>query len=209
MATENLSLEEILMTDKLKTEFIDKINSNMLKLDSKYGQIKELLLDRTQRQTLMEAIHLIEKMYNTEDADITEDDVFEGKVGYNSFGKIVGKFVLHKIQFKNATVQSNATSVSFTFDFYPDKFYAFRQAATLDVYYTRYELINWDDDKNLGHTCYATGRDYYSHLSTGGTKSITENEDGTYTVTLTYNGTNQYISAGEWTAIAIPQEVIL
>ena len=40
MATPNLNLQEITLDDKLRTDFINKINNNMAIIDTKYSELK-------------------------------------------------------------------------------------------------------------------------------------------------------------------------
>lgn len=56
--TFNLNLEEILTTDKIKTEFVNKINSNQEKIDEAYGQLVENLLEVTGADNLKDAIDI-------------------------------------------------------------------------------------------------------------------------------------------------------
>lgn len=54
--TTNLKLEEIELTDNIKTTFINKLNSNQTKIDNAYGYLKEHLLESTGEHDLASAI---------------------------------------------------------------------------------------------------------------------------------------------------------
>lgn len=64
MATTNLNLEEIILDDRLKKEFIEKFNLNMQKIDEKYGELQESLLKQTGKSTLAEAIDYVQDLAN-------------------------------------------------------------------------------------------------------------------------------------------------
>ena len=90
MATENLSLEAIELTDNMQTSMLQKMNGNMNKIDTAYGQLRDLLLARTGKDNLKDAIEYVEQLVNAQDATITPDKVFNGYVGYNGLERIEG-----------------------------------------------------------------------------------------------------------------------
>lgn len=90
MATENLSLEAIELTDNMQTSLLQKMNGNMIKIDTAYGQLRDLLLARTGKDNLKDAIEYVEQLVNAQDATITADKVFNGYVGYNGLERIEG-----------------------------------------------------------------------------------------------------------------------
>lgn len=90
MATPNLNLQEIVLSDKLKTDFIEKINNNMKVIDDKYAELKDTVLEKTKQPTLESAVAYIDKLVDANDATITPDKIFNGYVGYNGLEKIVG-----------------------------------------------------------------------------------------------------------------------
>lgn len=90
MATENLNLEAIELTDNMQTSLLQKMNGNMNKIDTAYGQLRDLLLARTGKDNLKDAIEYVEQLVNAQDATITPDKVFNGYVGYNGLERIEG-----------------------------------------------------------------------------------------------------------------------
>jgi hypothetical protein len=90
MATPNLNLQEIVLSDKLRTDFISKINNNMEILDIKYAQLRDLLLEKTGQTTLESAVAYVDKLVNAQDATATSDKIFNGYVAYNGKERIVG-----------------------------------------------------------------------------------------------------------------------
>lgn len=90
MSTENLHLELIEGTDTLRTEFINKINGNLDKIDAKYGVLKDGLLEKTGKDNLVEAVDYVSSLENTEDATVIASDVKSGKIAYGSSGRITG-----------------------------------------------------------------------------------------------------------------------
>lgn len=65
MATTNMNLDEIVSTDKISSDFLQKTNSNMQKIDTKYGELKNALLQQTGKSTLAEAIVYIQTLADT------------------------------------------------------------------------------------------------------------------------------------------------
>ena len=90
MATPNLNLQEIKLNDKLKTDFIEKINNNMQVIDEKYGELKNTVLEKTKQPTLESAVAYIDKLVDANDATVTSDKIFNGYVGYNGLERVVG-----------------------------------------------------------------------------------------------------------------------
>ena len=90
MATENLKLEEIALSDNIKTSMLEKMNNNFEKIDEAYNYLVEHLLEKTGKTTLSEAIAYVDKLVNAQDGTITANKVFNGYVGYNKLQRIVG-----------------------------------------------------------------------------------------------------------------------
>jgi hypothetical protein len=90
MATPNLDLEKIELTDNMQTSLLQKMNGNFKKIDSAYEILKNTLLDKTGKNTLTEAIEYVGQLVNAQDGTITPDKVFNGYVGYSQQDKIVG-----------------------------------------------------------------------------------------------------------------------
>ena len=205
MSTINLGLDMIQTTDSIQNAFLTKMNSNMQKLDAAYGLLKTKILDVTEEDNLNDAINTFNAMgqqiTNLKSiGNASASDIFHGKTALVRGNVITGS--LKKPEIKTVTVGSSATTVSFTFSFNPQHFYCWVIPIVISCYYTNYYLISFDGDSNTGEVIYSTGRSYYSYAQTGGTKTVTNNNDGTYTITITYNGSYQSIMAGTWRAIA-------
>lgn len=205
MSTTNLGLDTISTTDSIQNAFLTKMNSNMQKLDNAYGLLKTKILDVTEENNLNDAINTFNTMgqqvTNLKSiGNATASDIVYGKTALVQGNTITGN--LKKPEIKTVAVSSGATTVSFTFSFNPTHFYCWFVPNNISCNYTNYYLISFDGDTNTGEAIYQTGRNYYSYATTGGTKAVTNNGDGTYTVTITYNGSYQSIMAGNWKAIA-------
>ncbi len=87
---------------------LNKINSNMEKVDDKYGELKKALLEKTDKETLEEAIGSIETWFDTADANATSGDVLNGKIAYSAGGRVVG--TLRKRQAINVVLDSSANA---------------------------------------------------------------------------------------------------
>ena len=90
MATENLNLEAIELTDNMQTSLLQKMNGNFTKIDTAYGQLKNLLLEKTGKDNLKDAIEYVDQLVNAQDGTITPDKVVKGYVGYSQFERIEG-----------------------------------------------------------------------------------------------------------------------
>lgn len=90
MATENLNLEAIEPTDNMQTSLLQKMNGNFGKIDTAYGQLRDLLLARTGKNNLKDAIEYVDQLVNAQDGTITPDKVVKGYVGYRQFERIEG-----------------------------------------------------------------------------------------------------------------------
>lgn len=90
MATENLNLEAIEPTDNMRTSLLQKMNGNFGKIDTAYGRLRDLLLARTGKDNLKDAIEYVEQLVNAQDGTITPDKVVKGYVGYRQSERIEG-----------------------------------------------------------------------------------------------------------------------
>ena len=90
MATENLDLEKIELVDNMQTSLLKKMNGNFEKIDTAYKQLKDLLIAKTGKDNLSEAIDYVDELVNAQDGTITADKVFSGYVGYKGKERIVG-----------------------------------------------------------------------------------------------------------------------
>lgn len=97
MATPNLGLETIQLTDNMKTSLLGKMNDNLNKIDNAYKVLKDNLLDKTGKSTLAEAIEYTSKLTDAGDGTITSDKVFSGYVGYAGQERIVGTALAEEI----------------------------------------------------------------------------------------------------------------
>lgn len=64
MSTTNLNLEKIVLDDTINGTMLEKTNNNMQKLDVKYGELKNALLEQTGKNTLEEAIAYVQTLAN-------------------------------------------------------------------------------------------------------------------------------------------------
>lgn len=90
METSNLSLELIEAADTIRDSLLNKMNTNFAKIDEAYKILVDALLERTQKDNLIDAIDAIQYCYNTEDATAVPEDFMQGKIAYGSTGKIIG-----------------------------------------------------------------------------------------------------------------------
>lgn len=85
MSSTNLNLEEIILDDTLNGTMLEKLNENMKKLDDKYGELKNALLEQTGKSTLAEAVEYVQSLYNqiielNTIGTATASDILSGKV---------------------------------------------------------------------------------------------------------------------------------
>ena len=112
MATPNLNLQEIELTDNLRTDFVNKINNNMSILDERYGQLAEGLLERTNQTNIEDALNSLEGLYNVSNATATSGDIAIGKTAYINGGLAVGT-MSPKQQINVELTGANATQVGY------------------------------------------------------------------------------------------------
>lgn len=96
MATTNLKLEKINLTDDIKSSMLEKMNGNFEKIDEAYNFLVGRLLEKTGKTTLSEAVNYVDKLVNAQDGTITSDKVFSGYVGYSGQKRIVGTALAEK-----------------------------------------------------------------------------------------------------------------
>lgn len=90
MATENLNLETIQLTDDIKTSVLDKMNSNFAKIDTAFNELKSSLLTKTKKSTLTAALNYFNSLVDANDATATADKIFNGYTAYKGTTKITG-----------------------------------------------------------------------------------------------------------------------
>jgi hypothetical protein len=73
------------------------MNGNFTKIDTAYGQLKDLLLAKTGKDNLKDAIEYVEQLVNAHDATITADKVLNGYVGYSGLERIEGTALAKEI----------------------------------------------------------------------------------------------------------------
>ena len=112
MATPNLNLQEIELTDNLRTDFVNKINNNMSILDERYGQLVEGLLERTNQTNIEDALNSLDGLYDVSNATATAEDIAKGKTAYINGGLATG--TLLKRQTINVELTgNNSTQVGY------------------------------------------------------------------------------------------------
>ena len=112
MATPNLNLQEIELTDNLRTDFVNKINNNMSILDERYGQLVEGLLERTNQTNIEDALNSLDGLYDVSNATATAEDIAKDKTAYINGGLATG--TLLKRQTINVELTgSNSTQVGY------------------------------------------------------------------------------------------------
>lgn len=112
MATPNLNLQEIELTDNLRTDFVNKINNNMSILDERYGQLAEGLLEKTQQTNIEDAINSLDGLYEVSDATATAEDIALGKTAYINGGKVTGTSDPLLIPTINVTFHSQYSAIT-------------------------------------------------------------------------------------------------
>lgn len=89
MNTPNLDLETINITDQIDV-MRQKTNANMQKVDTKYGELVDTLIDKTGQDTLEEAVAFVDQLPDTQDADAVATDIRAGKTAYVNKVKVTG-----------------------------------------------------------------------------------------------------------------------
>lgn len=90
MATENLNLETIELSDDIKTSMLDKMNSNFTKIGTAFNELKNSLLTKTKKTTLTAALDYFDSLVDANDATVTADKLFNGYTAYKGTTKITG-----------------------------------------------------------------------------------------------------------------------
>lgn len=103
MSTTNVNLEEIDLDDTLNGTMLQKINSNMQKIDDKYGELKNALLEQTGKETLAEAISYVQTLANQisflkSSGDATASQILSGKKAVVKGNVITGTIPLQEAQ---------------------------------------------------------------------------------------------------------------
>lgn len=84
MSSENLGLENIVLDDTINGTMLQKINTNMRKVEEKYGELEMALLEQTGKETLEDAIAYVQILANDLDflnssGIATASDILSGK----------------------------------------------------------------------------------------------------------------------------------
>lgn len=108
--TNNLELELIEMNDTIHEGFLDKINGNMEKLDSKYGELVNLFFEKTGQNTLEDVVTYldnIEENIISSQPDLIPENIVSGAtiLGVNGTAK--------KQTVINVTLTGNATYMGY------------------------------------------------------------------------------------------------
>lgn len=103
MSTTNLKLEEIILDDTLNGTMLEKMNSNMQKVDKKYGELKNALLEQTGKETLAEAIAYVQTLANhiaflNSSGDATASEILFGKSAVVNGQIVIGSIPLLETQ---------------------------------------------------------------------------------------------------------------
>lgn len=184
--TFNLNLEEINANDTIKTDFIEKLNNNMSKLDDAFGLLKLKLMNKTEKTNLNDAI---DEFVSAEDSriemermasigDALPEDILYGKTACVQGQEVTGTLVLPKIieaetsDISSYTSTRNPDTITFTFEDNIEDYTRFiilaetTSSTTLvdsgynGAFYT-YSII--DTSKDHCFALYHSGRDYQSY----------------------------------------------
>lgn len=99
MSTQNINLEKIILADTINGSMLEKINNNMQKIDEKYGELKNSLLEQTGKTTLAEAIVHVQTLANqlaffNSNGDATVSDILSGKLAVVNGEIVIGAIPL-------------------------------------------------------------------------------------------------------------------
>lgn len=185
--TFNLNLEEINANDTIKTDFIEKLNNNMSKLDDVFGLLKLKLMNKTEKTNLNDAI---DEFVSSEDAriemermasigDAEEGDLIVGKIALVQGKTIVGtgENLPKPLEAETSDIASytstiNPDTITFTFEDNIEDYTRFiiladttSSTSMVDsgynsAFYT-YSII--DTSKDHCFALYHSGRDYQSY----------------------------------------------
>ena len=113
MATPNLNLQEITLDDKLRTDFINKINNNMEIIDTKYSELKNGVLEKTGKGTLEESIAFISELKKANDSyeafgNATSSDILVGKTALVKGKEVTGQLNVN-VCYVSSSEPSNGT----------------------------------------------------------------------------------------------------
>jgi len=93
MSTPNLGLEEIIITDNIQSSLLEKMNKNLEIIDKKYGELIDLLIEKTGTTSLVDAVSYVDKLPDTVDATATELNILSGYTAYVNRAKVIGKML--------------------------------------------------------------------------------------------------------------------
>ena len=77
MSTTNLKLEEIVLDDTISGTMLEKLNSNIQKIDNKYGELKNTILEKTGKTNLNDAVRYIQEL--SDEIEILNEYINETK----------------------------------------------------------------------------------------------------------------------------------
>lgn len=205
MSTTNLNLEEIELEDTIRDSMIKKINSNMRKIDDKYGELIIKIAKKTGKDTLEEAIAYINELVNLQTlGDATSNDILPNKTAL-----VKGKLITGNLQVIQKKVNSIALSGTYSTSTYILEARAFYEengdvaivikSAKNTSYENMYFTLNSAPD---GVTLDGISPYYYSSASSYGDTyvAILKGIEGMVDINIEMNSVN---SSGDYVQCAI------
>ncbi len=93
MSSKNLRLENIVLDDTINGTMLQKINTNMKKIEEKYGELEMALLEQTGKETLEDAIAYIQILANDLDFLNSSGTATASNILVNKTAVVRGKIV--------------------------------------------------------------------------------------------------------------------